>query len=236
MMLCTSTLRNLPTRSHRQPTQLTAWSRWSGVKPTAEPPGSGQPYPAKDPPYPAKDPTIGDEESPKKRVFSHALNENFAAEELIDELRDKKGFGQRGEVVVLAQIVLTFLVIFPPMQLKGLIFMCGALALIFGAISVVLSFLGLGKSFSPLITPRKANSIITSGMFQYMRHPLYAGLIWLGFGLSAVTYSETRFVMSCMLFSVLNYKAGKEEEAMLEKHGDDYAKYMQQLQRFIPTL
>lgn len=71
---------------------------------------------------------------------------------------------------------------------------------------------------------------------QYMRHPLYAGLIWLGFGLSAVTYSETRFVLSCLLFSVLNYKAAKEEEAMLEKHGDDYASYMQQLQRFIPTL
>lgn len=69
-----------------------------------------------------------------------------------------------------------------------------------------------------------------------MRHPLYAGLIWLGFGLSAVTYSETRFVLSCLLFLVLNYKAGKEEDAMLEKHGDDYANYMKQLHRFVPTL
>lgn len=69
-----------------------------------------------------------------------------------------------------------------------------------------------------------------------MRHPLYAGLIWLGFGLSAVTYSETRFVMSCLLFLVLNYKAAKEEEAMLLKHGNEYAEYMKQLQRFVPTL
>lgn len=44
--------------------------------------------------------------------------------------------------------------------------LAGALALIFGAISVVLSFLGLGKSFSPLISPRKANSVISTGMFQ----------------------------------------------------------------------
>lgn len=81
--------------------------------------------------HPSPDPTgpseaSGDEtDAVKKPVFSHALNENFAAEELIDELKDKDGFGNRGEVVLLAQLVLTVLVIFPPMQLRGLLFMCG---------------------------------------------------------------------------------------------------------------
>lgn len=95
-----------------------SYRRSSQVTTTAEPPSS-------DPPYPSKGSENENADASKKPVFSHALNENFAAEELIDELKDRQGFGKRGEVVLLAQLVLIFLVLFPPMQLKGLVFMCG---------------------------------------------------------------------------------------------------------------
>lgn len=172
---------------------LTVCSRSSPARAAAVPP-----YPSE----PSEGPGDEKTEEKKKPVFSHALNENFGTEELISELKEKEGFGNRGEVVLLAQLVLAFLVIFPPMQLRGLIFMCGmiifqsscceirwickfrtghimvrvrckhglksagALALIFGAISTALSFVGLGKSFSPLVTPRKSNVIVSNGMFQ----------------------------------------------------------------------
>lgn len=40
----------------------------------------------------------------KRNPVSHALNENFATEELIDELRNKELFGKRGEVALVAQV------------------------------------------------------------------------------------------------------------------------------------
>lgn len=66
-------------------------------------------------------------EEDSKPVLSYALNENFAAEELMEELKDKKQFGKRGEVVVLMQIVTSILAIFPPMKLYGVVYFAGAL-------------------------------------------------------------------------------------------------------------
>lgn len=62
-------------------------------------------------------------------MLSYALNENFAADELMEELKDKKQFGKRGEVVVLMQIVTSILVVFPPMKLYGVVYFAGALIL-----------------------------------------------------------------------------------------------------------
>ena len=63
---------------------------------------------------------------PKRRPVSHALNENFGTDELMEELRDKKSFGKRGELVLVAQLVCIFLVLFPPMQLQGVVYLAGA--------------------------------------------------------------------------------------------------------------
>jgi hypothetical protein len=63
----------------------------------------------------------------EKPVLSYALDDNFAADELIEELKDKEQFGKRGEVVVLMQIVTCFLVMFPPMKLFGVVYFAGAL-------------------------------------------------------------------------------------------------------------
>lgn len=111
----------------------------------------------------------------------------------------------------------------------------GVLSLIFGVIIAAYSVINLGRSFSPLVTPRKNNSIITTGLYQYMRHPLYVGFIMLAFGLSAVCYDESRLMLSCLLALILNYKSKKEEEAMLEKHGTEYKDYMADVSRFVPT-
>jgi protein-S-isoprenylcysteine O-methyltransferase Ste14 len=110
------------------------------------------------------------------------------------------------------------------------------LALLTGAIFVMYSVVSLGRSFSPLIAPRRNNELVTSGMYQYMRHPLYAGFILLSFGLAAVTYSETRLVLALLLQFVLTYKAKKEEESLLDKHGDAYSEYMKTVERFFPSL
>jgi protein-S-isoprenylcysteine O-methyltransferase Ste14 len=112
----------------------------------------------------------------------------------------------------------------------------GVLALLTGAIFFIYSVVSLGRSFSPLIAPRRNNELVTSGMYQYMRHPLYAGLLLLAFGLAAVTYSETRLVLALLLQAVLTYKAKKEEESLLERHGESYSEYMKEVDRFFPSL
>ena len=105
-----------------------------------------------------------------------------------------------------------------------------------GAIACLFACFSLGRSFSPLIAPRNQNELVTTGMYQYMRHPFYAGLILLSYGLAAVTYNETRLVLALLLFLVLHYKAKQEEMALLERHGDAYTTYSKDVGRFFPTL
>ena len=100
----------------------------------------------------------------------------------------------------------------------------------------IFACLCLGRSFSPLVAPRRNNELVTTGMYQYMRHPLYAGLLLLAFGIAAVTYSETRLVLALLLFFVLNIKAKNEEDALSERHGEEYEEYMREVGRFFPSL
>jgi hypothetical protein len=65
---------------------------------------------------------VGDNERP---VFSHKLNENFAAEELLEEMKDHKSFLQKGGLVLVLQVVLGIFVVLPPLQLQGVLYLSG---------------------------------------------------------------------------------------------------------------
>lgn len=59
-------------------------------------------------------------------IFAHRLKETFAADELLDELKEKPHLGRRGELILLGQLLVSLLVVCPPMQLKGLLHLAGA--------------------------------------------------------------------------------------------------------------
>jgi protein-S-isoprenylcysteine O-methyltransferase Ste14 len=105
-----------------------------------------------------------------------------------------------------------------------------------GAIACLFSLVSLGRSFSPLVAPRASNELVTSGMYQYMRHPFYAGLLALAFGLAAVSYNETRLVLAALFYIIMNYKAKQEEAALAERHGAAYDVYRRGVGRFFPSL
>ena len=54
------------------------------------------------------------------------LKETFATDELMEELSDNASLGRRGEIIFVAQLIVTLLVVFPPMRLQGLVYMAGA--------------------------------------------------------------------------------------------------------------
>jgi hypothetical protein len=73
----------------------------------------------------AKEAKAGAEKHAK--VLSHRINETFGTDELFEELADKKTRGKRGEIVLIAQLVVTALVVFPPLQLEGIVYLSGTL-------------------------------------------------------------------------------------------------------------
>lgn len=76
--------------------------------------------------------------------------------------------------------------------------------------------------------------LVTSGIYRVIRHPQYAGLMLLSFGMLA----EWATVPMLLLFPVIIFMyarlAKKEEKDMLAEFGDDYRAYMKKTKRFIP--
>ena len=82
---------------------------------------------------------------------------------------------------VLFQFVLFFLFIFeiPQLQLTLPIVLqkTGIVITIIGVLIILISLLQLNKNISPFPTPKSASQLITTGLYKYIRHPIYLSLI-----------------------------------------------------------
>ncbi len=71
-------------------------------------------------------------------------------------------------------------------------------------------------------------------MYRWIRHPLYASLLCLGWGvcLKRPTALTAFLAVAATLFLFLTAKA--EERENVDKFGTDYVVYMKETKRFIP--
>jgi protein-S-isoprenylcysteine O-methyltransferase Ste14 len=110
---------------------------------------------------------------------------------------------------------------------------------ILGVLSDILAywiFSSLGKNVTPTVVTRANHTLVTSGPYRWIRHPLYVtGLFaYLGFAF----LSENWFIalMSVVVFVILAMRTSKEETHLIETFGDAYRAYMQQTGKFFPKL
>ena len=82
----------------------------------------------------------------------------------------------------------------------------------------------------------KTSSLVTSGVFKYIRHPMYASLIFLAWGefLKQVSWIGVCLLLVASIFLLLTAK--RDEEECLAHFGSEYQSYMQKTKRFIPFL
>jgi len=111
----------------------------------------------------------------------------------------------------------------------------GALA----ATSVILIFWlfkHLGKNVSPTATVRVNSTLVTSGPYRWIRHPLYTAGYILWSGIAVLTTNWCLLVVLLIFIPILRQRTTIEETNLLEVFGDDYVRYMKQTGRFFPRL
>ena len=92
----------------------------------------------------------------------------------------------------------------------------------------------LQKKWSAARESGKNNSVITSGPYSWIRHPLYLALMLFFIGLSLVS-GFSLFLLLASLSLPIFYNAAKKEEAVLvQQFGDEYREYMKRTGRFFP--
>ena len=94
----------------------------------------------------------------------------------------------------------------------------------------------LGKNFAAPGVIQARQTLIVTGPYQWIRHPMYATFFIIS--LTFVQISANGLIaLLCLLFGVLLPSVAKtDEQTLLEKFGVDYREYMQRTGRFFPRL
>lgn len=111
-------------------------------------------------------------------------------------------------------------------------------ALGFGAIAaglvlVGVAALGLGTALTPTPVPRESGQLATDGLYRYMRHPIYTGVLLIVIGLTVRSGSWITLVVAAITFVFFNTKAAWEEARLTERYSE-YPAYAAATPRFMP--
>lgn len=78
--------------------------------------------------------------------------------------------------------------------------------------------------------------LVTTGLYRYIRHPLYSSLLFLAWGAALKQISWPALLLTTAASLFLWATARVEEGENLSRFGEDYAYYMAHTRRFIPFL
>ena len=94
----------------------------------------------------------------------------------------------------------------------------------------------LGKHWSTDLQLRKQHTLVTSGPYRLVRHPMYTAIFTLLIAFSLVS-ANWLIVLPCIVgFVVIYARINKEETMMIEQFGDKYRDYMKHTGRLLPRL
>ena len=94
----------------------------------------------------------------------------------------------------------------------------------------------LGRNYSTTLHISEEQSLVTSGPYRYIRHPMYTALIIVGVGMGLLSTSWYFLLPFIATGIVIAFRTRREEEAMIEKFGDEYIQYAQGTGRFFPLI
>lgn len=97
------------------------------------------------------------------------------------------------------------------------------------------ALLQLGKNLTPVPTPRKSGHLVDRGVYKYIRHPIYSGLILTVAGIALYNLSYPRLLVTAIIYFFFVYKSRYEESLLIEKY-PEYTVYMKKTGRLFPKL
>ena len=79
--------------------------------------------------------------------------------------------------------------------------------------------------------------LVTNGIFQYLRHPHYASLLIVGFGLAFFFFSLFALLIAFIAIPIMIWSIIDEEKLLIKQYGQEYKDYMKKVPwRIIPKL
>lgn len=155
---------------------------------------------------------------------SHGFSRFFAFESIL--------------ALVLINVLHWFAHPFSARQLASWFLLCVSLLLVVWGFVSLRRFGGFSPKAEVSQAPNRGSTerLVTTGIYRYVRHPMYASLLFLAWGafLKAVTIGT--LVLGAVASLALLTTAKTEEAENVARFGQAYRDYMRQTRRFVPFL
>ncbi|WP_407321402.1 methyltransferase family protein [Dickeya ananatis] len=121
-------------------------------------------------------------------------------------------------------------------EIRGIQYlMLGTSLIILGALIRKIAITTLGKHYSHLIDIKRDHQIVQKGIYKFIRHPTYTGMIIASIGLSSAYSSISSFLfLLLVLVPSIMFRIHFEETALKKLKG--YEEYSLKVKRLIPFI
>lgn len=116
-------------------------------------------------------------------------------------------------------------------QLFSFVKYIGAIISLLGFVVILVAILQLNKNLTPFPTPKERGELINTGLYKFVRHPIYSGIFLGSFGIALYTGSYWQLFVSITLLILFYFKSNYEESLLIQKY-TDYKEYMKKTRKF----
>jgi protein-S-isoprenylcysteine O-methyltransferase Ste14 len=113
----------------------------------------------------------------------------------------------------------------------------GLVALVAALVLFRLTHVQLGRNWSISLETRTQHSLVTDGLYAYVRHPMYSSFLLSAVAQILLLPNWVAGPAGLVGFGVLFFfRVGREERLMIETFGENYRAYRRRTARIVPWL
>jgi protein-S-isoprenylcysteine O-methyltransferase Ste14 len=113
--------------------------------------------------------------------------------------------------------------------------LCGVIAILIAAVVGVAGTIRLGRNLTPFPKPRLRTTLVQTGIYGVIRHPLYTAVFCGSLGWALLWRSGPALLAALALGPLFDAKA-RAEERWLRQQFPEYADYERRVRRFVPWI
>lgn len=110
----------------------------------------------------------------------------------------------------------------------------GVLLMVAGIVIGVLAARELSSALTPTPVPRQGEQLRTSGVYAWVRHPIYTAVLLLALGYTIAVGGRWQLLTTALLAVFFVAKARWEDSMLAVEHGAEWEEYQRRTSALIP--
>ena len=102
-------------------------------------------------------------------------------------------------------------------QINNISYFLGILIIIIASVFILIAIKDLGRNLSPFPKPKASSNLVTTGIYRFIRHPMYYSLIIISFGVFLTKLSIYYLCLTISLALLIKCKIILEEQYLKNK-------------------